>query len=99
MTKGRPVSTFTLDDLITIMRECAGEDESVNLSGEIAEVDFEELGYDSLALMEAASRVQRGYHLSFPENELEQVRTPAAFVALVNQQLATSAPATAQPAG
>jgi minimal PKS acyl carrier protein len=97
--KGRPVSTFTLDEFITIMRECAGEDESINLSGEIDEVDFEELGYDSLALMEAASWVQRSYHLVFPEDELARVRTPAAFVTLVNQRLAASAPASVQPTG
>jgi act minimal PKS acyl carrier protein len=93
------MTTFTLDDLITIMRECAGEDESVTLSGEVAEVDFEELGYDSLALMEAASRVQRSYDLSFPEDELAQVRTPAAFVTLVNEQLAKAAPVGPQTTG
>lgn len=93
------MTTFNLDDLITIMRECAGEDESVNLSGEVAEMDFEELGYDSLALMEAASRVQRTYGLSLPEDELAEVRTPAGFVTLVNEQFAKTAPAGAQPPG
>lgn len=92
------MTTFNLDDLIKIMRECAGEDESVNLSGEIAEVNFEELGYDSLALMEAASRVQRTYGLSLPEDEMAEVRTPAAFVTFVNERLA-KAPAGAQTTG
>ena len=90
---------FDLDDLIRIMRECAGEEESVNLSGEIAEVTFEDLGYDSLALMEAASRVQREYHLSLPESELEQVSTPAAFVTLVNEYLVRATPAGPQLTG
>jgi act minimal PKS acyl carrier protein len=89
------MTSFNLDDLIKIMRECAGEDESVNLSGEIAEVSFEELGYDSLALMETASRVQRAYGFSLPEDELAEVRTPAAFVTLVNEHLAKLSPADA----
>lgn len=93
------MTTFNLNDLIKIMRECAGEDESVNLSGEIAEVNFEELGYDSLALMETASRVQRTYGLSLPEDELAEVCTPAAFVTFVNKNLAKAASAGVQKTG
>ncbi|MFC7330965.1 acyl carrier protein [Marinactinospora rubrisoli] len=81
---------FTLDDLTRILRECAGEDETVDLAGNIAEADFEQLGYDSLALMEAASRVSRQYDVALPEDDLADVHTPSAFVQLVNRRRAAA---------
>ncbi|MGH3939782.1 MAG: acyl carrier protein [Pseudonocardiaceae bacterium] len=76
-----------VEDLLQIMRECAGEDETVDLGGEIADVDFEDLGYDSLALMETLSRVERRFGISLPEENLEKIRTPEAFVTFVNERL------------
>ena len=78
------MSQFTIADLKQVMRECAGEDESVTLDGDIGTVPFEALGYDSLALMEAASRIQRTWGVSLPDDALVEVETPADFVALVN---------------
>ena len=80
------MSHFTLDDLLRIMRECAGEDDAVALSADAADVPFTDLGYDSLALMETASRVEREYEVSIPEEALAEIETPAAFVALVNRE-------------
>ncbi len=82
------MTELTLEDLIKIMRECAGEDEAVDLDGEISDVDFDQLGYDSLALMEASSRVSRDYGVVLPEEDLTDIRTPGQFVALVNGHLA-----------
>jgi minimal PKS acyl carrier protein len=82
------MSQFSIDDLKRIMRECAGEDETVNLAGDISAAPFDELGYDSLALMETASRVSREYGVSLPDELLEDIQTPAAFVACVNDRLA-----------
>jgi minimal PKS acyl carrier protein len=85
------MASFTLDDLRRVMRECAGEDESVNLDGDIADVAFDDLGYDSLARMETASRVQRELGVALPEEEMADVLTPAEFVAFVNSRLVTTA--------
>jgi act minimal PKS acyl carrier protein len=93
------MSTFTLAELIRIMRECAGEDDQVDLDGEVAEVDFAELGYDSLALLETAGRVAREWGVSLPDEELSQVRTPAGYVTLVNRELARSGAGAATGAG
>jgi minimal PKS acyl carrier protein len=79
------MTEFTVADLIQIMRACAGVDDAVGLGDDVAETEFEQLGYDSLALLETASRVSREYGVTLPEEELAEIRTPAAFVALVNQ--------------
>lgn len=79
--------TFTLDDLRRIMRECAGEDEAGGLDRDIAAVDFDSLGYDSLALMETASRIEREFEVVLPEGEVSQLHTPEQFVQCVNGRL------------
>ncbi|MGW4113829.1 acyl carrier protein [Actinosynnema sp. NPDC004786] len=83
--------TFSIDDLKRILREGAGADETVDLDGDIAERDFEELGYESLALLETGSRIEREYGISLDEDALADARTPAALVDLVNSHLAARA--------
>ncbi|PSM43485.1 actinorhodin polyketide synthase [Streptomyces dioscori] len=87
------MSAFTTEDLFKIMRECAGEEEAVDLSSAAADQEFALLGYDSLALMEAISRVERGYGITLPEETLGDALTPAAFVAAVNTAIADRVPA------
>ncbi|MEU1821016.1 MULTISPECIES: acyl carrier protein [Streptomyces] len=91
------MSVFTIDELIRIMRECAGEDEAGDLTPDVADQDFDLLGYDSLALMATASRVEREHGLRLPEEEMAEIRTPAAFVALVNEELRRTARAAESP--
>ncbi|MFE2752073.1 acyl carrier protein [Actinosynnema sp. NPDC059335] len=83
--------TFSIDDLKRILREGAGADETVDLDGDIAERDFEELGYESLALLETGSRIEREYGISLDEDALADARTPAALIDLVNSHLAARA--------
>ncbi|MEU0301562.1 acyl carrier protein [Streptomyces sp. NPDC006175] len=67
---------FTLDDLKRVMRECAGEDETTGLDGDILDAPFEDLGYDSLALLETATRIERQLGLRLPEEVLSGAKTP-----------------------
>ncbi|MER6074202.1 MULTISPECIES: acyl carrier protein [unclassified Streptomyces] len=82
---------LTLTELTRILRESAGADESVNLDGDILDTPFAELGYDSLALLEAASRVEREVGIKLSEDALGDAETPRLFLALVNE------PVTATP--
>jgi hypothetical protein len=50
---------LTLEGLTTILKAAVGTDEGVDLGGDILDVEFAGLGYDSLALMEAGSRIER----------------------------------------
>jgi act minimal PKS acyl carrier protein len=82
---------FTIEDLKRILREGAGTDEAVDLDGDIADSDFDELGYESLALLETGGRIEREYGISLDEDALAEARTPAALVDLVNSHLAARA--------
>lgn len=78
------MTTMEIEDLTRIMRECAGEDESVDLNGDILHTPLEALGYDSLALLETASRIEREYKISLPEEVVAEFRTPADVLKVVN---------------
>lgn len=85
------MTTFTLDDLKQTIQACAGQDESVDLSGDISDETFSELGYDSLAVMETAGRVQREFRVELPEDEVGELKTPRDFVDFVNARLQVQA--------
>jgi act minimal PKS acyl carrier protein len=80
------MTTFTLDDLVDVMRVAAGENDDAGLDGDILDVPFSELGYDSLAVMETVSRIERDRGVKLPD-ELAAIATPREFLAAVNDNL------------
>jgi act minimal PKS acyl carrier protein len=78
---------ITLRDLQDVMRECAGEDESVQSFEQAPDTPFDELGYDSLALLATNSRIKRDYGVELSDDDLTAVRTPQELADLVNTQL------------
>jgi act minimal PKS acyl carrier protein len=81
---------FALPDLRRILLEAAGTDENVDLDGDIADLDFTDLGYESLALLETAGRIERTYDISLDEDALADARTPRALIDLVNTHLSAA---------
>ncbi|WP_335937262.1 acyl carrier protein [Streptomyces sp. PTD5-9] len=82
-----PDGPFTLDALTTILREGAGTDEGVDLDGDVLDSEFEALGYESLAMLETAGRIERLYGISLDEEAFADARTPRQLIALVNDGL------------
>jgi acyl carrier protein len=78
---------LTIEDLKRVMRSCAGEDESVDLSGDILDTSFMDLGYDSLALLEAAALIKREYGVTLGDEDLGDLENPRAFLDKVNAVL------------
>ena len=70
------------------MRTSVGVDEGVDLDGPIGEVEFAELGYDSLALAEVVSQVNRRFRVSISDDEALELTTPGSVVRSVNGLLA-----------
>jgi|tagenome__1003787_1003787.scaffolds.fasta_scaffold20949091_2 minimal PKS acyl carrier protein len=77
------MSMFGLNDLRRILTAVAGEDDKVDLSGDISDVRFEDLGYDSLALMEMATRISREYGIRISDEEAANFETPRDVLAAV----------------
>lgn len=84
------MKTLTLDGLRKIMRDCAGENESIDLNGDIGDVSFMDLGYDSLALLETASRVEREFDVTLDDDSVTEDETPNALIDLVNAKSSVS---------
>lgn len=74
----------TLEDLKRILRESAGADEDVDFNGEVLDTDFADLGYDSLALLEAAARITREYGVTLDDDATISARTPRDLLKVVN---------------
>lgn len=75
---------LTLDDLTTLLRECAGEDETVNLDGDVLDKTFTELNYDSLAVLQTTGKIEREYGLTLDEDAVNDAQTPRQYLAVVN---------------
>lgn len=78
------MAQLTIQDLRAILAECAGEDESVDLGGDILDREFHELGYDSLALLETAGRIKERFETTPSAEEIAELSTPRAVLELVN---------------
>lgn len=82
------IAEFTIDDLRRILREAAGEPEDIDLDGDIIDVPFEELDYDSLALLETGGRIEREHAIRLEDSTITDALTPRALLAVVNDKLA-----------
>ncbi|MFF4583226.1 acyl carrier protein [Streptomyces sp. NPDC001389] len=78
---------FTFDDLKRILLEGAGADEEVDLDGDILDTDFESLGYESLALLETASRIEREFDITLDDDIFADNSTPRSLVEAINASL------------
>jgi minimal PKS acyl carrier protein len=85
------VLKFTIEDLARTLRAAAGEPEGVDLDGGILDLSFEDLGYDSLALLETAGRIEREHGIRLEDSTVADAYTPRALLAVVNAQLADRA--------
>ncbi|MEV0702948.1 acyl carrier protein [Saccharopolyspora sp. NPDC050389] len=74
---------MTIDDLRRILTECAGADENVDLHGDIRDTPFADLGYDSLALMETASRIKQEFGIEISDEEIAVIETPRLLLDLL----------------
>ncbi|MEU0135854.1 acyl carrier protein [Streptomyces sp. NPDC006296] len=84
------MATFTQADLVGCIRQAAGEDEGLDLDGDIGEITFADLGYDSVAMVEVTLLVERKLGVSLPEEGTGKDATPKGFVDLVNELLPAS---------
>lgn len=82
------MSNVTIEQLKDIMRVAAGEDESIDLNGDILDTPFMDLGYDSLALLETAARLKRDHGVAIADEDLHSLETPRALLDHVNARLA-----------
>ncbi|MEV8441843.1 acyl carrier protein [Actinosynnema sp. NPDC051121] len=78
------MAQLTTQALRALLIEVAGEDDGLDPSADITDLTFEELGYDSLALMELSARIGREYGVEIDDDRLADLTTPRSLLDLVN---------------
>jgi act minimal PKS acyl carrier protein len=81
------VRELTLDALLETMRQCAGETDAGVPDADLMDVPFLDVGYDSLALLETAARIEREYGISLSDDTVVTATTPRVLLRIVNQTL------------
>jgi minimal PKS acyl carrier protein len=79
--------TFTIADLKRLLLASAGADETVDLDGDILDARFDELGYESLAVLETGRLIERELGITLPDSALTESDTPRALIEAVNEHL------------
>jgi act minimal PKS acyl carrier protein len=79
---------FTVADLRRILRAAAGAGEEIGSDADILDVPFEDLGFESLALLETGARIQREFGVTLEDSALAEAVTPRALIEIVDAQLA-----------
>jgi act minimal PKS acyl carrier protein len=74
---------LTLEDLKQVLRTC-GTDESVDLDGDILDVEMADLGYDSLAVLEISARLQQRSGREIPEDVTAESMTLRQLLGYIN---------------
>ena len=82
-----PPTQLTLGDLRDLLDECAGADEDVDLSGDIADVPFEDLGYDSLGILNTVGRIETRYSVKISDDVVTAAKTPRLMLERINEAL------------
>ncbi|MCO5971413.1 acyl carrier protein [Actinoallomurus soli] len=78
---------FTVQDLKRILHEAAGESDGADVDVGTMDTEFIELGYESLALLETGSRIEREFGITLDDSTLFDSPTPRALIEAVNAQL------------
>jgi minimal PKS acyl carrier protein len=89
------IRQFSADDLHRILIEGAGEAEGVVLGPDTVDMTFDDLGYESIALLETGSRIEREFDVRLSDEEVLNAQTPSGLVDAVNARLRAAAGATA----
>jgi act minimal PKS acyl carrier protein len=77
---------MTVDDLLTVLRQCAGVDESITLDESAMDTGFDDLGYDSLAVLEITGHIQREFGVRLADDAVKPADSPRRLLELVNAE-------------
>ncbi|MFI6930360.1 acyl carrier protein [Streptomyces sp. NPDC050287] len=85
------MSAFTLDDLFRIASSATGEPMDSAPPEQLQDTTFSDLGVDSLALLETATRVELETGVEIPDSQVPLLESPRLFLEYVDRRLMESA--------
>ncbi|MER7394177.1 acyl carrier protein [Streptomyces sp. NPDC000151] len=78
---------FDITALITLLRDSADDGETNDPDGDMLDVPFAELGYDSLALLQVTGIIERDAGITLDDEALGEAETPRQYLEAVNRVL------------
>lgn len=78
-------TTLAPEDLRQILQQSAGVSDGIDIDGDIFDTDFQDLGYDSIAIMEVVARITSEYGLAVDDGAAMAAKTPRGLLELVNR--------------
>ncbi len=75
---------MTMAEFIEVIRACAGDPDDYDLDGDILDLPFGDLGYDSIALLEVSARLKHVHGIELGENDFTGLISPRAALDLIN---------------
>lgn len=83
-------NAITLEDVHRALVEGSGADDATALFAELKTKSFDELGYDSLAVLETGLRLRRESGADVADADIAGAQTADELVTLINDSLNTS---------
>lgn len=80
------MAKLTLAELVNAIRKSAGDSDVADLDGDILDITFEELGYDSVALLELSVTLRSEHGITLSDDEILNIETPRGALELINGQ-------------
>lgn len=82
------MTTFGLEDLKRLLTSDSNTGDGSEITESSLTDEFTELGYDSLALLELVSKVERDFGIKLPDDALENMLTPKSTVYYISARIA-----------
>ncbi|NEA44196.1 acyl carrier protein [Streptomyces sp. SID11385] len=84
------MTSLSAENLKEILRSVGGAEEDSAAAEDFLDTSFGALGYDSLAVLEAAAHIEREFDVALPEDEITTETTPQLLIDSVNRHLASA---------
>ena len=85
------MAELTIDELKGFLLRAVGEDETIDLSGDILDAPLADLGFDSLAVIATTSALEQHFQLKLGDDDASGLDTPKDFLDVFNRRLTPAA--------
>ncbi|GHB26331.1 acyl carrier protein [Streptomyces umbrinus] len=81
------MAEFTITEFQSVVNACFDGATSEEIKDSTLHTEFTDLGFDSLTVYEIVTRIQDDFKVSVPDEQLDELTTPAALIQYVQGQL------------
>ncbi|MET9390145.1 acyl carrier protein [Streptomyces sp. NPDC006624] len=85
------MAVLSIDELKGFLLRAVGEDETIDLSGDILDSPLADLGFDSLAVIATTSALEQHFGIKLGDEDASDIETPRDFLDVFNRRLAHAA--------